>query len=195
MGHANSNKFLSNAVFLITILLYLTAIAYLIYWVFSSGSFSTVREELLQLTESDVLMIPVGAVGFFIFWKLFNSLVFAPHLELLELREESTTGASESADEIKKEILTKEEEIRMQTLRLRRELNKENEKQVKIKEKDRQDKITAKSVELKEKLKTEQEALELKEKEIKDSLFSDADRMVSDLVSKLNDTSQIGSLN
>lgn len=197
MGHSGSDskKSLSDAVFLITILIYTAAIAYLIYWIFASGSFPSVRDNLLQLTESDVAMIPVGALAFFVFWRVFDNLVFSRHLELLELREESTTGASESASEIKKEILIKEEEIQAQILSVRRELNKKNEAEIKIKEQERQNKINAKSAKIKEKLKAEQESLVKKELELKETLFKDADSMVNDLVSKLTDTSQIASLN
>lgn len=63
-------------------------------------SFLQFAEQNLSLTPADLSMIPVGMVAFFIFWKLMESFVFRPFLELHEKREEATTLALSGSEEV-----------------------------------------------------------------------------------------------
>ena len=71
------------------------------YVIFSDfDSFLKVASDTFKLTTEDVYMIPVGAVLFFLFWRAMDRYLFAPHLALIEAREEATQGAESSASEL-----------------------------------------------------------------------------------------------
>jgi F0F1-type ATP synthase membrane subunit b/b' len=198
MGGANGDikdgsKSIANSIFLVTILVYALAIAYLVYHLVASGKFMSVAEGFFQLTEGDVSMIPVGAVAFFIFWKIFDSFIFSPHMKVVEERENQTTGAIDDAVEIKKEIAEKEDQIRTEILKLRKELTSNNEKILKEKELERQALITSRSLELQTKLKEENLKLNSQKESLEKNLFSEADQMVSNLVLKLNEVPKFAS--
>lgn len=55
--------------------------------------------ELFDLTPSDVVMIPVGALLFVAYWRYFGAKVVAPFYAVVRAREEATTGADERAEE------------------------------------------------------------------------------------------------
>lgn len=52
----------------------------------------------LSLTEADALMIPVGTILFFVFYRSLSPLLFKPLVELIEERERRTTGAEDESD-------------------------------------------------------------------------------------------------
>lgn len=59
-------------------------------------------EEFLKnfaLVPRDVLAIPIMAIIFAIFWRIFGATVMTRHLALFEQRERSTSGASKGAEE------------------------------------------------------------------------------------------------
>lgn len=192
-GAKNASKGIANSIFLVTILVYSLALAYLVYHLVASGKFMSVAEGFFQLTEGDVSMIPVGAVAFFIFWKIFDNFIFSPHMKLVEERENQTTGAIDNAVEIKKEIDEKEDHIRTEILKLRKELTANNEKVLNEKELERQSIVASKSVELQAKFKEECEKLNSQKESLEKNLFVDAGHMVSELVSKLNEAPKFAS--
>lgn len=72
-------------------------------------------EQLLKtfdLTNTDALMIPFGAIFFFLLYKFLAAKLFLPFMKLVEAREGATTGAEESATQSSKkaaEILSEYE--------------------------------------------------------------------------------------
>lgn len=80
-------------------------------------------EELLKvfdLTPRDGQMILIGAVIFFVFWRVIDAAVFKPFLRLYEEREALTSGASVSSKELLEEaaIVTKRYEERLHAARV-----------------------------------------------------------------------------
>lgn len=53
--------------------------------------------KVFDLTPQDGQMIVIGAVVFFLFWRIVAALVFKPFLALYEEREALTSGAAESS--------------------------------------------------------------------------------------------------
>lgn len=75
-------------------------------------------EEFLKnfaLLPRDIVAIPLMAVLFAVFWRIFGSTVIARHLALLEAREMSTVGVTKRADQNlnKAETLTSEYEKKL----------------------------------------------------------------------------------
>lgn len=68
-------------------------------------------ESFLQsfdLTEADVVMIPIGTVLFFLFFRLLSTRLFIPLVTLLEERERRTTGA----EDLSRELREKAQDVR-----------------------------------------------------------------------------------
>ncbi len=59
--------------------------------------------QILDLTPLDVRMILIGTVIFFVFMKLLERTLFAPHMRLSDAREASTSGAAEAAQKMNRE--------------------------------------------------------------------------------------------
>lgn len=49
----------------------------------------------LSLTEADAVMIPVGTLLFFLFYRMLSTVFFKPLVALVEEREKRTTGADD----------------------------------------------------------------------------------------------------
>jgi F0F1-type ATP synthase membrane subunit b/b' len=54
----------------------------------------------LDLTETDALMIPIGTILFFAFFRLLSTRLFQPLIGLLEERERKTIGAEQLSHEL-----------------------------------------------------------------------------------------------
>lgn len=63
-----------------------------------------------DLTLIDGYLIPVGALFFYILWKLLGKSLFMPYLALIEAREKATVGAEEDARDAENKINMHEEE-------------------------------------------------------------------------------------
>ena len=121
--------------------------------------------ELFDLTPSDVVMIPVGALMFVAYWHYFGAKVIAPFYAVVRAREEATTGADERAVENlekSRALLTEYEdaltEERVKAMRVKLEALSKAKDQADIilgaAEKKAQDDIRAARAELAAKLRT-----------------------------------------
>jgi F0F1-type ATP synthase membrane subunit b/b' len=85
-------------------------------------------EELLaifSLSLFEFKLILYSTVGTFIFWALVNKTLFAPHIALIERREELTEGALEKAEKLSVESHQFEEQIHSVIADTREDLNAE----------------------------------------------------------------------
>jgi len=54
----------------------------------------------LDLNETDALMIPIGTILFFVFFRLLSTRLFQPLIGILEERERRTIGSEQLSDEL-----------------------------------------------------------------------------------------------
>ncbi len=65
--------------------------------VFIGLPYIKIAAPLLQLTDSDLYMIPVGGFLFIAFWKISEKVLFGPMLKLIDAREAATSGSFEES--------------------------------------------------------------------------------------------------
>lgn len=57
--------------------------------------------QTFSLTEADAVMIPVGTVLFFLFYRALSAVFFGPLVGLIEEREKRTSGAEHDSDTLR----------------------------------------------------------------------------------------------
>lgn len=89
-----------NKKFLVVIL---PIVVFLSIYYISLDSFAAFAEKNFDLGYFDLVMIPVGSLLFFIFWKLMEAAVFKDFLNLYNSRELATVGSNEETARLQSE--------------------------------------------------------------------------------------------
>ena len=114
---------------IVKLLGYLFLIAIFVFPAIYYPSFETIMVETFDLQRIEIQLIPVGAILFFLFWKLMDKKVFSPFLALVEAREKATAGSLVDADKIYKQATDVAEKTEAEILQARKDAVKiKNEK-------------------------------------------------------------------
>ncbi len=99
---------------IVAAILMLIAAALVAAAAFNHEAFFHIAEEYFCLTKMDVLMIPIGAVLFVLFWRGLKFLLFNPLIALAEEREAAGPGAQQKAKELHRRAVLLEEDFERQ---------------------------------------------------------------------------------
>ncbi len=138
-----------------------------------------------DLTQLDVLMIPIGVILFVAFWKILTKSFLIPYMGLIEAREKATTGVDAAA----KEQIEKSERIKIEYEQKIFDVRVEamsNRNQVVSAAKAEAQKIVEKSeAQAQEHLRSVRWEIAKKLQNIKENLNQEADKIVSEIVAKV----------
>lgn len=183
-GHHVFSKTWDSIVFCLILVLFAIGLSQLTLAFFDEDSFQAIIKTL-DLTASDVKMIPVGAVLFFMFWKFFDGLVFNKYLKLHEEREAAGSGAEVSAENKIEEAkqLTAEYEEKLHAARV--EFTKEKLTKVDLAKKAAHTEISRASKQAEESLTESREKLASQAERIREDLNSQVDALSRELTDKI----------
>jgi F-type H+-transporting ATPase subunit b len=148
--------------------------------------------QTLSLTNKEATGILIMTVTFFVYWRLFNALVFSKFVTLFEAREKVTVGAHDASDQLVATANELEKEVQISLDNQRAKLSAE--RTLKLEEAKNAANTTIKSAEeFSSKLIHEtREKLEFDYKESKRNMSFDSEKLAKDLSDKIKSASIYG---
>lgn len=148
-------------------------------------SIQDTAKELFDLTGDDLFMIPIGAAGFVLFWRLLDKTLFVPVIKVIEERESLTSGAEVSAASAKSQTAELEAEYEEKLTAARIEGMQIKARTLGEARRESQQIIdTASEASLKE-LSLARQEIEKESQALKDVLLADSQELVDAVVEKV----------